>query len=103
MAPNTASAVSITTKPKNKKIVFGDDGEVLDETAVKKLNAEKKEKKKKFKLDNSEQNVKSEDEAQAEDDEDDYFAKRDKQRQKKKDENNEADTNKKWFNVVSIH
>lgn len=99
MAPNTASAVSITTKPKNKKIVFGDDGEVLDETAVKKLNAEKKEKKKKFKLDNSEQDVKSEDEAQAEDDEDDYFAKRDKQRQKKKDENNEADTNKKWFNV----
>ncbi|XP_011200831.2 CCAAT/enhancer-binding protein zeta [Bactrocera dorsalis] len=104
MAPNTGSSISITTQPKNKKIVFGDDGEILDETAVKKLNAEKKEKKKKFKVDDSEQDIKSEDEGaqevlEAAEDEDDYFAKREKQRQKKKDEKDELDTNKKWFNV----
>ncbi|XP_039965258.1 uncharacterized protein F23B12.7 [Bactrocera tryoni] len=104
MAPNTASAVSVTTQPKNKKIVFGDDGEVLDETAVKKLNAEKKEKTKKFKIGDSELDVKFDDEGaqellEAVEDEDDYFAKREKRRQKKKDEKDELDTNKKWFNV----
>lgn len=103
MAPNIAPVISITSKAKNKKIVFDDEGEVLDEAAINKLNTGKKKKKEKFKVNDSEPDIEGEDDAQklleAEDDENDYFVKREKQRQKQKDQNDEVDTNKKWFNV----
>ncbi|XP_036342339.1 CCAAT/enhancer-binding protein zeta-like [Rhagoletis pomonella] len=105
MAPPAASGISISTQAQNKKIVFDDDGQILEEGARgKDLKGAKKEgKKKKLKGDKrkgshglQEEHNKQED---TENDENDYFAKREKKRQQQKDEKDDADTNKKWFNV----
>ncbi|CAD7006412.1 unnamed protein product [Ceratitis capitata] len=85
MKPATGSISDITTQGRNKKILFDEDGEVMDGAA---------------------EDIKSEEDVPKlsgveDDDENDYFVKREKQRQKQKDENDEADTNKKWFNVFT--
>ncbi|XP_004525834.1 CCAAT/enhancer-binding protein zeta [Ceratitis capitata] len=105
MKPTTGPIFDITTQGRNKKILFDEDGEVMDGAAVK-MKDSKKEKKKKSKANEVKEDIKSEEDVPKlsgveDDDENDYFVKREKQRQKQKDENDEADTNKKWFNVFT--